>query len=58
LGSRVTDAELMTLAVLQALLGYTSEAGLIWSAHANLRLWFRRLPDRAGYTSAFARPVT
>jgi len=46
---RLTDAELLTLAVLQALLGYTSEARFIRYAHDHLRPWFSYLPDRPGY---------
>lgn len=46
---RLSDAELLTLAVLQALLGFTSEARFIRHAHTHLRPWFRYLPDRPGY---------
>ncbi len=46
---KLTDAELVTLAVIQALLGYTSEAQFIRYAHAHLRPWFAYLPDRPGY---------
>ena len=46
---KLTDAELLTLAVLQALLGFTSEARFIRHAHAHLRPWFPYLPDRPGY---------
>ena len=46
---KLTDAELLTLAVVQALLGFTSEARFIRHAHANLRPWFPYLPDRPGY---------
>jgi len=46
---KLTDAELLTLAVIQALLGYTSEARFIRHAHAHLRPWFAYLPDRPGY---------
>lgn len=37
---RLTDAELLTLAVIQALLGFTSEARFIRHAHMHLRPWF------------------
>jgi len=37
---KLSDAELVTLAVIQALLGYTSEAQFIRYAHAHLRPWF------------------
>lgn len=46
---KLSDAELVTLAVIQALLGYTSEAQFIRYAHAHLRPWFTYLPDRHGY---------
>ena len=45
----LTDAELVTLAVIQALLGYTSERRFIRYAHAHLRPWFPSLPQRAAY---------
>jgi hypothetical protein len=46
---KLTDAELLTLAVLQALLGFTSEARFIRHARTHLRPWFPYLPDRPGY---------
>ena len=46
---KLTDAELLTLAVLQALLGYTSEARFIRHAHTHLTPWFPYLPARPGY---------
>lgn len=46
---QLSDAELVTLAVLQALLGYTSEARFIRYAQAHLRPWFPYLPERPGY---------
>lgn len=46
---KLSDAELLTLAVIQALLGFTSEAQFIRHAHAHLRPWFPYLPDRPGY---------
>ena len=52
---RLTDAELLTLAVLQALLGYTSEARFIRHARAHLRPWFPYLPDRPGYNKRLRR---
>jgi len=45
---RLTDAELVTLAVIQALLGFTSEARFIRHARAELRGLFPYLPDRPG----------
>src|SRR5215468_1360347 len=46
---RLTDAELVTLAVMQALLGYTSEARWIRHARARLRHLFPYLPGQPGY---------
>lgn len=46
---RLADAELVTLAVMQALLGYTSEARWIHHAHAHLGHLFRYLPGQPGY---------
>ena len=46
---RLSDAELVTLAVMQALLGYASEARWIRHAHARLGHLFRYLPGQSGY---------
>jgi DDE family transposase len=46
---QLTDAELMTLAVMQALLGYTSESRWIRHARAHLRHLFPYLPGQPGY---------
>jgi hypothetical protein len=46
---RLTDAELVTLAVMQALLGRTSEARWLRFAHAQLRHLFPYLPQQPGY---------
>jgi hypothetical protein len=46
---RLTDAELVTLAVMQALLGYPSEARWIRHAHAHLGHLFGYLPGQSGY---------
>ena len=46
---KLTDAELLTLAVLQALLGYVSEARWLRYARTHLRGWFPYLPHQAGY---------
>ena len=46
---QLTDAELVTLAVIQALLGYTSERRFIRYAKHNLKPWFPYLPQRAAY---------
>jgi hypothetical protein len=46
---QLSDAELVTLAVMQALLGYTSEARWIRHARAHLGHLFRYLPGQPGY---------
>ena len=51
----LSDAELATLAVLQALLGFTSEARFVRWAKEHLRPWFGYLPERAGYNKRLRR---
>src|SRR3954454_11895860 len=46
---RLTDADLVTLAVMQALLGRTSEARWLRYARAQLRHLFPYLPQQPGY---------
>jgi Transposase DDE domain len=46
---KLTDAELLTLAVMQALLGYVSEARWLRYAHAHLHGLFPYLPGQSGY---------
>lgn len=46
---RLSDAELATLALMQALLGYTSEARWLRHAHAHLHEQFPYLPQQSGY---------
>ena len=46
---KLSDAELVTLAVIQALLGFTSEARFIRHAQAHLTPWFPYVLDRPGY---------
>jgi hypothetical protein len=46
---RLSDAELVTLAVMQALLGFTSEARWLRHAHRSLRHLFPYLPQQPGY---------
>jgi Transposase DDE domain len=46
---QLSDAELVTLAVMQALLGFTSEARWIRHARAHLRHLFPYLPQQPGY---------
>jgi hypothetical protein len=49
LAPRLSDAELVTLAVMQALLGFTSEARWVRHARAHLRHLFPYLPQQSGY---------
>jgi Transposase DDE domain len=46
---RLTDAELVTLAMMQAMLGFTSEAKWLRHARAHLRHLFPYLPEQPGY---------
>ena len=46
---KTSDAELLTLAVMQALLGYTSETRWLRYARKNLLGMFPRLPGQSGY---------
>ncbi|BAJ27751.1 MULTISPECIES: IS982 family transposase [Kitasatospora] len=46
---RLTDAELVTLAVMQALLGFTSERRWLRHASSHLRHLFPYLPGQSGY---------
>ncbi len=47
---RLSDAELVTLATMQAILGYTSEATSLRHARAHLRRLFSCLPRQPGYS--------
>jgi hypothetical protein len=49
IGPSLSDAELVTLAVMQALLGFTSEARWLRHARAHLRHLFPYLPGQSGY---------
>jgi hypothetical protein len=49
IGPQVSDAELVTLAVMQALLGFTSEARWLRHAHRHLTSLFPYLPGQSGY---------
>ena len=46
---RISDAELATLAVLQALLGFTREARWLCHAQARFSAMFPHLPHQPGY---------
>ncbi|MFF7216907.1 IS982 family transposase [Streptomyces sp. NPDC008238] len=52
---RLSDAELVTLAVMQALLGYVSEARWLRHCHARMRHLFPYLPLQPGYNKRLRR---
>lgn len=54
---RLSDAELLTLAVLQALLGYSDEARFIRHAQAHLVGLFPYVPNRPAYNKRLRRSV-
>lgn len=54
---KLTDAELITLAIIQALLVFTSAAQFLRHARAHLRPWFPYLPQRSGYNKRLRNPV-
>ncbi|MEU9444370.1 IS982 family transposase [Streptomyces sp. NPDC048304] len=52
---KLSDAELVTLAVMQALLGFVSEARWLRYAHAHLRYLFPYLPQQPGWNKRLRR---
>jgi hypothetical protein len=52
---KLSDAELVTLAVMQALLGFTSEARWLRYAGRHLRHLFPYLPGQSGYNKRLRR---
>jgi len=52
---KLSDAELLTLAVMQALLGFTSEARWLRHAGRHLRHLFPYLPGQSGYNKRLRR---
>lgn len=52
---QLSDAELITLAVLQALLGFSDEARFVRYAHSHLRGLFPYLPERPAYNKRLRR---
>jgi hypothetical protein len=52
---KLSDAELVTLAVMQALLGFTSEARWLRYASSHLRHLFPYLPGQSGYNKRLRR---
>jgi hypothetical protein len=55
IGPQLSDAELVTLAVMQALLGFASEARCVRYARAHLRHLFPYLPHQPGYDKRLRR---
>ncbi len=55
LAPELSDAELVSLAALQALLGFDSEARFVRYAREHLRPWFPYLPERSGYNKRLRR---
>jgi hypothetical protein len=55
---KLSDAELVTLAVMQAMLGYTSEARWLRHANRSLRHLFPYLPGQSGYNKRLRRAAT
>lgn len=47
---KISDAEMLTLSVMQALLGHSSESRWLRFAHASLRALFPYLPQQPGYS--------
>ena len=52
---KISDAELITLAVMQALLGHTSEARWLRYTRSHLQHLFRYLPQQPGYNKRLRR---
>ena len=55
---KLSDAELLTLSVIQALLGHTSEAQFIRYAHTHLARLFPYLPQRSAYNKRLRAAAT
>ena len=55
-GITLSDAELVTLATMQAILGYTSEAKWLRHARAHLRHLFPTCPSSPATTCGCAKP--
>ena len=53
---KLSDAELVTLPVMRARLGFTSEARWLRHVRTHLRHLFPYLPGSLGTTSGYARP--
>ena len=55
---RTSDAEMLTLAVMQALLGFTNESQWLRYAHKNLLAMFPTLPLQPGYNKRLRKLAT
>jgi hypothetical protein len=55
---KTSDAEMLTLAVMQALLGFTSETRWLRYARENLLQMFPRLPGQSGYNKRLRKLAT
>ena len=58
LAPKLSDAELITLAVVQALLGFTSETRFLRHASVHLRHLFPYVPHQSGYNKRLRRAAT
>jgi hypothetical protein len=58
LAPRLADAELLTLAVMQVLLGHANETGWLRYARIHLRHLFPYLPGQAGYNKRLRKSAT
>jgi hypothetical protein len=54
---KLSDAELVTLAVMQAMPGFTSERKWLRYAHSHLRHLFPYLPRQSGYSKRLRKAV-
>src|SRR5260370_365362 len=54
---KLSDAELVTVAVMQALLGFTSETRWLRHAHQHLAHLFPYLPNQSGYNKRLVGQV-
>jgi hypothetical protein len=55
---RLSDAELVTLAMMQAMLGFTSEARWLRHARSHLRHLFPYLPQQSGYNKRLRKAAS
>ena len=55
---KTSDAEMLTLAVMQALLGFTSETRWLRYARAHLVSMFPHLPQQSGYNKRLRKLAT